>query len=181
LKISLGKNPSTGKYESYFETFPSSNATEARKRLRELLTQLDKGVFIRPSKVTLAEYSRQWLRDYAKPNCAARTFDRCEEIVKLHLIPNLGFFELKALHPDAIQKYYASALLEGRLDGKGGLSASTVLKHHRIRFEILRYGVKHGVLMRNVCELVDSPKTRFKEMKIWGPEEISRFLNFVKL
>ena len=46
LKVSLGKSPVSGKYESYFETFKGTR-TEAQKRLRELLTQLDKGVFVK--------------------------------------------------------------------------------------------------------------------------------------
>ena len=61
LKVSLGKNRQTGKYESYYETF-HGNITVARRRLRELLTELDKGVFVKPAKKTLGDYLKLWLR-----------------------------------------------------------------------------------------------------------------------
>jgi integrase len=55
LKVSLGKNPQTGRYESYCETFHGSR-TDAQKRLRQILTELDKGIFAKPGKATVAEF-----------------------------------------------------------------------------------------------------------------------------
>ena len=72
LKVSLGKNHQTGKYESYYETFHGTK-TEARKRLRQILTELDNGVFVKPGKVTVAEYLQIWLEDYCKIALAPRT------------------------------------------------------------------------------------------------------------
>ena len=60
LKVSLGKNPQTGKYESYYETF-HGNRTEAQKRLRQILTELDKGIFTKPTKETVADYLNGWI------------------------------------------------------------------------------------------------------------------------
>ena len=66
LKVSLGRNHQTGKYESYYETF-HGNRTEAQKRLRQILTELDKGIFTKPGKTTVADYLNTWLQDYCKP------------------------------------------------------------------------------------------------------------------
>ena len=179
LKAPLGKNPQTGKYEAYYETF-HGNITEARKRLRQILTELDKGIFVKPTKETVANYLNDWLRDYAKPNCSPRTFESYDMIVRLHLIPALGSIPLLSLQPQHIQKYYAKALDSGRRDGRGGLSALTVRKHHRVLFEALRYGVKHELIARNVAEAVDPPRAQSKEMQIWNAEEIERFLEEAK-
>ncbi len=179
LKVSLGKNPQTGKYESYYETF-HENITEARKRLRQVLTELDKGILVKPTKETLANYLNNWLKDYAKPNCAPRTFESYDMIVKLHLIPALGSIPLLSLQPQHIQKYYAKALDSGRRDMRGGLSALAVRKHHRVLFEALRYGVKHDIIARNVAEAVDPPRAQAKEMQIWNAHEIERFLEKAK-
>lgn len=67
LKVSLGKNQQTGKYESYCETF-RGNHSEAQKRLRQILTELDKGIFTKPGKTTVADYLNTWLQDFCKPN-----------------------------------------------------------------------------------------------------------------
>jgi len=179
LKVSLGKNPQTDKYESYYETY-HGNITGARKRLREILTELDKGTFVKPTKETVADYLNNWLQDYAKPNCSPRTFESYDMIVRLHLIPSLGSIPLLSLQPQNIQRYYAKALDSGRRDGKGGLSTLTVRKHHRILFEALRYGVKHELIARNVAEAVDPPRAQSKEMQIWTADEIERFLEEAK-
>jgi integrase len=179
IKVSLGKDLTTGKYKAYFETVKGTKA-DSQRRLRELLTQLDKGIFIKPTKETLANYLNSWLKDYAKPNCAPRTFESYDMIVKLHLIPALGLIPLLSLQPQDIQKYYAKALDSGRRDGRGGLSALTVRKHHRVLFEALRYGVKHEMIARNVAEAVDPPRAQAKEMQIWNANEIERFLEKAK-
>jgi hypothetical protein len=67
IRVSLGKDSATGKYTSHFETV-NGPKKEAEKRLRELLTELDHGVFLRPGKSTMAEYLRAWLNDNARPN-----------------------------------------------------------------------------------------------------------------
>ena len=59
LKVSLGKNADTGKYEPFYETFHGSKP-EASKRLRQILTEQDKGIFIKPGKATLGEYFKVW-------------------------------------------------------------------------------------------------------------------------
>ncbi len=128
LKVSLGKNPQTGKYESYYETF-HGNRTEAQKRLRQVLTELDKGIFAKPGKATVTEYLRQWLRDYAYTNLAPHTAEGYDSIILRHLIPSLGVIPLTQLRPEMIQRYISDKLSQGRANGKGGLTARTV-RHH---------------------------------------------------
>ncbi|MFC2068100.1 hypothetical protein ACFLTP_03705 [Chloroflexota bacterium] len=65
-----------------------------------------------------------WFTDYVVNHTAPKTQERTEEIVKLHLTPNLGSISINALQPQQIQRYYSSALKSGRRDGKGGLRQS---------------------------------------------------------
>lgn len=137
IALRTGRNPTTGKYEQFWETI-KGNKKDAEKRLAELLHQIDTGNFIKPIKETLSNFLNSWLRDYAKMACASRTYESYEMIVKLHLIPALGSIPLFALRREHIQRYCVQALEKGRCDGKGGLSALTVHKHHRVLFEALR-------------------------------------------
>ncbi len=57
-----------------------------------------------------------------------------------------------------------------------GLSARTVQKHHRLLSQSLRYAVRQGILGRNVCELVDSPKWKGKVMRTLIPVEVETLL-----
>ncbi|GAH16698.1 unnamed protein product, partial [marine sediment metagenome] len=89
-------------------------------------------MYIKPHRLTLGEYLRQWLDGYVKTNCSPRTLDGYQSIVNRHLIPNLGGILLTQLHPQEVQHYCSRALTGGRTDGKGGLSPRTVLHIHRV-------------------------------------------------
>jgi len=140
------------------------------------LLSVEQGTYVKSDRLTVAQFLEEWLRDYARPNTAPRTYERYEEIVRIHLVPALGSLSLLGLRPYHIQKYYSQALESGRRDRKGGLSALTVHKHHRILYESLRYGVRQGVLVRNPAEAVTSPRGQSKELTIVGAKRLQLIL-----
>src|SRR5262250_1335086 len=105
---------------------------EAEAELRRILRELDTGGYVEPAKETVGQFLERWLNDYAKPNVAAKTLEGYENIARLHLAPALGHHQLARLSPVHIQAYYSQALVSGRRHGEGGLSARTVLHHHRV-------------------------------------------------
>jgi integrase len=172
IRISLGKDPQTGKYSTYSETV-SGPKREAEKRLRAILTEIDKGSFIEPGKVILKDYLSQWLRDYVKANLSAKTYERYESIVRVHLVPSLGHIQLFKLRPDHIQKLYGAKLNDG-------LAARSVLYIHRILHKSFETALKWGLLSRNILDGVDTPKSKRNEMQIWDANEVNRFLETAK-
>jgi hypothetical protein len=95
----------------------------ARAELNRLQAEARAGSLVGPTKLTVAEHLRRWLSDYAKPNVAAKTLERYEEITERHLIPALGHHSLAKLQPIHVQAYYREALESGRTDGKGSSPA----------------------------------------------------------
>ena len=179
ITIDTGRDGAAGKRLRHFESVKGTKK-DAQRRLHELLHTLEQGAYVRPSRLTVAQFLGEWLQDYARPNTAPRTCERYEEIVRVHLIPALGSFPLLALQPHHIQKYYAEALDSGRRNGKGGLSALTVHKHHRILYESLRYGVRQGILVRNPAEAVTPPHGQSKELTIVGANRLQLILEAAK-
>jgi len=106
--------------------------------------------------------------------------DGYQSIISRHLIPNLGRIPLTQLQPQHIQKYYAHALTDGRIDGKGELSARTVLHIHRVLFQALKYATRQGILIRNPAESVDPPRAKRLKMKTLLPREVAELLNAAK-
>jgi integrase len=176
IAIDIGRDPSTGKRLQHWETVRGTKR-DAQQRLAELLVSIEQGSYIKPKRLSLAEYLQRWLDGYAKTNCSPRTLDSYQSIVSRHLIPNLGHLPLAQVQPQHIQEYYASSLAGGRVDGKGALSARSVLHIHRILFQALNYAVRQGLLIRNVANLVDPPRARRMKMKTLTPQEVSRLLN----
>ena len=101
---------------------------------------------------------------------------RYEEIVRCHLSPRLGHIPLSKLQPLHIQSYYSEALLSGRRRGKGGLSAQTVLHHHRVLREALQQAVKWLLLARNPADAVEPPRPKRREMRALDGEATGKLL-----
>jgi len=137
--------------------------TDAMRRMRELESGLDKGVPIPVGKLTVAEHLQNWLEGYARTSCSPRTVDGYESIIKAHLIPALGHFQLKQLQPQAIQSYYGKACEK--------LSGRSVQHHHRLLSQSLKYAVRQGILGRNPAELVTAPSPRKNTMRTLTPSE----------
>lgn len=176
ITVDKGSNPETGKRLRHFETV-KGRKSDAQKRLHELLYTIEKGTYIEPTRLTVAQFLKDWLQDYVAIQTAPKTQERYEEIIRLHLIPALGSVLVSSLRPPQIQKYCTYAYKSGRRDGKGGLAPSTVHKHYGILFEALKYGVKHGILTRNPAESVDPPPSRLKAPVIPSAQDVQLIID----
>ena len=150
---------------------------DAERVLREILLSLEQGSYVKPNKITLGELLRQWLKEYASMNTTDRTQESYTSIVERHLIPSLGRISLRELQPQHLQSYYAEKLNKGRADGKGGLSARSVVYHHRILSKALDYAMKMGLVVRNVAKVVEPPRVARVTMQTLSAEEVTRFLD----
>lgn len=163
IVVDLGRDPQTGKRRQQTATVRGTKK-DAERELRALLTRLETGAYVKPTKVTVGEFLRQWLENYVMTNTSPRTAEGYWVIVKCHLLPNLGAIPLTQLQPSHIQSYYAQARKEGRANGNGGLSAQTILNVHKVLSEALTHAVKWQILIRNVALAVDPPRPARPEM-----------------
>jgi len=169
----------TGKRRQKSQTIRGTKR-DAERALREIITSIEKGSYVKPNKTTLGELLRQWLREYAFMNTTDRTQESYKYIIERHLIPSLGRIPLIDLEAQQIQSYYASKLKYGRADGKGGLSARSVVYHHRILSKALDYGVRMGLVVRNMANVVKPPRVARATMKTMSPEEVEKFLDVAR-
>lgn len=172
IVLDLGRDPETGKRKQQWISVKGTKK-DAEKRLSELLSQLDNGIYIKPKKTTLAEYLELWLNEYAKNNLSPRGFERYSGIIRKHLIPDLGKVTLTQLKPEHLQKHYTAKLNDG-------LSARTVRYHHALIHVALQTAVKWGLVSRNIADAVDPPRIRRNEMQTWDQDDVNRFLEGVK-
>lgn len=155
--VDLGRDEVTGKRkQKWSKGFEKKK--DAEKALTKFLHELETGTYIEPTKMTLGQFLDKWLESYAKPHTAPRTYEGYEYIVRVHLKPFIGHIPLEKLKPMHIQDYYKDKLSEGRFDGTGGLSAQSVLHHHRLLKNALNHAVKWGLVLKNVVDMVDSPR-----------------------
>jgi integrase len=172
IRVCLGKDPQTGKYSYYAESV-TGNKKDAEKRLHELLSELDKGTFIKPGKSTLAEYLRVWLNDYVKPNLAGNTMALYTIMCEKHIIPAIGQCPVVDLKPQHVQHLYAEKQ-------KSGLSNRTVQIIHVTLHKALANAVKIGLIPRNVTDIVDKPKVKRHEARVMNEYDCHIFPEMVR-
>lgn len=157
IVIDLPPNSATGKRQQQWVSVKGTRK-EAEHVLANLLHQLDTGQFMKPNrKLTVADFLERWLRDYAWPLLSPKTAEGYQDIVRRHLIPKLGRIPLTELKPKHIQEFYADALSNGRLNGKGALSPLSVIHYHQCLHCALQSAVKWGSVARNVADAVETP------------------------
>ena len=171
-------DPATGKRRQRTKTVRGTKK-EAEKVLADILASIDKGTYVTPTTMTLAEFLERWLRDYARPNLRATTVSSYEVQIRKHIIPALGGTRLDQLAPAQLQDFYHAKLENGRLDGEGGLSRRTVAYFHMILRRSLSHAVKWQMIPRNPADAVESPKAEQKEMKYWNREQVQTFLESI--
>lgn len=167
-----GTDPVTGKRKQGYVTFHGRHQ-DAEKRLAKILTELDNGTYVRSDKTTLAEYLKNWLKDYCWPNLSPRSAETYEYLVKKHIVPAIGAIPLTTLKPKDLQRLYAEKLA-------AGLSNRTVIYIHTAMHKSLRTALRMGMVSRNVADAVDPPRLIHHEMKTMSPDDIERFLALAK-
>jgi integrase len=174
LKYDVGRDPKTGRRLTRYKTVHGAKR-DAQRELRTLLGQVDRGVVADAGKITVEQWLEQWLAE-CRHTVAPKTWQEREAYVRLHLAPALGPIPLAKLAPVHIQSYLTTALTSGRLDGKGGLGAQTVVHHERVLHVALERARKLKLMAANPCDDVDPPRVERPEMVTWSPEQQAALL-----
>ncbi len=122
---------------------------DAERRLREILTDLDRGV-APPEHITLAEWLDRWMREVIVPQRSVATAERYEGIIRKYIGPALGHHELARLSPLRIKRFQDEMLDDG-------LSPSSVGLMHIIISGAYRYAMMLEVVQRNPASAVPGP------------------------
>lgn len=145
-----------------FRTKPEAAAAEVAAR-----DQVNKGTFIKSSKVTFAEYLREWLAN--RRDIRDSTKHLYSILIEQHIIPASGRVLLGNINAMTIESIL-------RTIEEKGMSAS----YNRNAFKVIHKSLSDAetkqIILRNPASLVSKPKVEKKEMSHWSPEETKKFL-----
>jgi integrase len=142
---------------------------EARRNLRKARGDAERGLVFDADNLKVGEYLDRWLSDSVRDTVKATTFERYEQIVRLHLKPALGRVKLKALTPAHVRGLYREKL-------EAGSSARTVRYVHTTLHKALKQAVMDGLIPRNATESVKPPQPSREEMHPLVPEQAKLLL-----
>lgn len=140
-----------------------------QEKLKVVLYEQQRCALVTGPQQKLEQFLTHWLEDVHKHSIRARTYERYEEIVRLHLIPGIGHHRLQKLLPQHLQTFYTKKLEEG-------LSNNTVISFHNVLHKALETAVRWNLIARNTCELVSPPRKMRFEIQPLSIEQIRIFL-----
>lgn len=172
LFASAGTGPS-GKRKRPTKTVEAKSDREASKLLAKFVSEVEKGEYVEPSKLTFSVFVERWLRDYAELNLAPKTLYRYKQILDTRILPAMGHLKIEQIKPTHLLEFYANLQEDGiREDGKpGGLSAKTILQHHRIISSILNDAVQWQVTGSNPASRVKPPRVKTKQAAYYDEDQ----------
>ena len=164
------RDPVTGARKRKWHSYSRGDGTaatrkEAEAECRRLLTELEGGAYIDPTKETIASFLDRWLA-HMQGQVSPRSHERYAELCRKNIAPLLGGISLTKLQPAHISAAYSKALTSGHRQGRGGLSPRTVTHMHRILRQALQQAVEWQMLTRNPADLVKPPKVERKQMSV---------------
>jgi integrase len=142
---------------------------EAHEKLIEALSNRNKGLVFDADNIKVSEYLERWLAASVRDTVRPTTFERYEQIVRLHVCPVLGKLRLKDLTPTHVRGLYREKL-------DAGLSPRTVQYVHVTLHKALKQAVMDGLIPRNAIEAVKPPQVRREEMRPLAPEQVKVLL-----
>ena len=154
---------------------------EVADKLHAIFFQKQQGIYVTPTKVLVKDWLTEWLHNYAHINVRPSTYISYEGYIYNHIIPMIGDLPIQKLTPPIVQNFYNDRFLNGRTDGKGGLSSKTLRNMHNMFHQAMEQAKINGLIMQNPTDNAIIPKSQKKEMRVLSVEEQLRLLNVVHL
>ena len=134
-----------------YKWYPASESKkESEKFLTLKLNELNNETLILNDKITMADFLNLWYNEYCIKQLKKSTYESYRRNIDKYIITNIGNIKISKLKPLDLQKFYDS--LESKL------SKSSISYIHRILHKALNQAMKWEYVVKNVADLVDSPK-----------------------
>ena len=166
ITLSCGKNPITGKYDRYTETFLGTKR-QAELRIEQIRKELESGKAINADKVTFAEWLEQYLSNREslgkhRPNTLKR-----DRVLSKHLLRGLGAVRVVDITPVMVNDFYASMR-------NSGVGDTTIKQCHRLLKTVMKQAVNNDLIARNPVDRADTPKNPKPNRQSLSVEDANR-------
>jgi integrase len=147
------------------KTLYGKTRREVDEKLTKAKADRDGGLVFDADNLRLGEYLGRWLADSVRDTVRPTTFERYEQLVRLHIRPVLGKVKLKNLTSAHVRGLYREKL-------DAGLSPRTVQYVHVTLHKALKQAIADGLIPRNATEAVKPPQVRREEMRPLTAEQV---------
>ena len=175
-RLPLGRDPGTGKL--ILKYFYGHTQAEVSKKKTAYAYEIDQGIYMEPSKMTVGQWLDVWLQEYMG-GVKNRTADRYESAIRTHIKPALGCVKLSGLTAPMIQNMYNQKHRQRLANPKDGLSPKSIKNIHGVLHEAMQRAVKLGYLRANPCDGCELPRIEKHEIQPLTEAETGAFLKAI--
>ena len=172
---SISKRPN-GTYEAKITTEGGKRKSiygktrkEVQEKLKIALREQQQGSLVTAPQQKLEQFLNTWLENTQKHSVRPRTYERYEEIVRLHIVPELGRYYVQKLTVQHVEVFYTKMIDKG-------YKAVTVASFHNVLHKALDAAVKRNLVTKNVCDFADPPHGEEYEIQPLNLEQIQKLL-----
>jgi hypothetical protein len=154
------RDPQTGKRKRRWHSF-AGNKRQAQVECARLISEMESGAVVDPSRITVAEFLDRFERDWIAIHTGARTTERYRGALA-HVRRELGNAQLQKVRPADVAAFYATL-------SRSGLAPRSVQMVHRVLHRALGQAKTWGVIRDNVTEVIKPPPAPDQEKESWNP------------
>ena len=141
---------------------------ECQEWLKKTRSQIDNGMTLASTKISLGEYLTSWLTS-TKTSKAPNTWQHYKRLIRNYIIPNLGEIKVRDLRPENIQAFY-NRLFDRQV------GVYTIRKIHGTLHSALQQAVKTCMIGRNPASFAQPPREPANEMDILTESQVGQLL-----
>lgn len=175
-RVTVGFDPGTGKQLQ--RSITGKTQKEVTQKMKEISVDVDKGIYIEPSKQTLGEWLDAWYKTYLG-NVKPRTLLVYKSDIDNHIKPAMGALRLEAINTQMIQSFYNSMQQPSKKHPQG-LSPKTIKNVHGVLHKAFQQAVLIGYLRFNPADACILPRIEKKELKPFDENDITNFLKVLQ-
>lgn len=142
---------------------------EAKQKQQEMLSSLGSGAAIPAGSERFGDAAGLWL-GHIGIHIKKATEYKYKSMLDTHILPELGSVPLREITATRINLYLAKKMTHGRLDGKGGLSASYVQTMALIMKAILTFAAENK-MCGHLQTKIYKPQMSARKLSVLTPEE----------
>lgn len=134
--------------------------------------------------ITLGEWLRRWLAEYAEPILRPSTVSSYRSNIENHILPSLGNKQLRSVTRNDVQKFYnklkhTKVMIHGR-EGERNLADSYIFGIHLVLHGAMEAAVRARLIPQNPTNGTTVPKCNYPPMKILNEEQLDRFMEAIR-
>ncbi len=178
VRVHRGRGPDGRQLKPWtatFEVSPTWTEKSARKKAEAFAATFEKECragTTSDSRLKFSEYCDYVIELKEQRGAKHSTIVRYKDLAA-RIAPVIGHIKLKDLRADHLNSLYTALAQPGQNKRTGnGLSAKTILEHHRLISTVLDQAEKEGLVPFNIAHKAMLPKQKKREVNYFQPEQV---------